>query len=78
VVRLVLSGLRNKEIADRLAIGEGTVKTHLHHAYEKRGVDSRLERAVSARDKRLFRRPAPCSSLTRAAGGCYKGLVGGP
>jgi DNA-binding NarL/FixJ family response regulator len=53
VVRLVLSGLRNKEIAERLAIGEGTVKIHLHHAYEKLGVDSRLELAVFARDKHL-------------------------
>jgi DNA-binding NarL/FixJ family response regulator len=53
VVRLVLSGLRNREIAERLAIGEGTVKIHLHHAYEKLGVDSRLELAVFARDKRL-------------------------
>jgi len=53
VVRLVASGLRNKEIADRLGIGEGTVKIHLHHAYEKLGVESRLALAVLVRDRGL-------------------------
>jgi two-component system nitrate/nitrite response regulator NarL len=53
VVRLVVSGLRNKEIADRLAIREGTVKIHLHRVYEKLGVDSRLALAAYARDKGL-------------------------
>lgn len=53
VVRLVAEGLRNREIAERLGIGEGTVKIHLHHAYEKLGVDSRLELAVRLRDKGL-------------------------
>lgn len=42
VVRLVAKGLRNKEIADELAISEGTVKIHLHRSYEKLHVDSRL------------------------------------
>jgi DNA-binding NarL/FixJ family response regulator len=42
IVRLVASGLRNKEIADKLALSEGTVKSHLHHSYEKLHVDSRL------------------------------------
>jgi DNA-binding NarL/FixJ family response regulator len=42
IIRLVASGLRNKEIADRLAISEGTVKIHLHRSYEKLNVDSRV------------------------------------
>jgi DNA-binding NarL/FixJ family response regulator len=42
VVRLAATGLRNKEIADRLAISEGTVKIHLHKSYEKLHVDSRV------------------------------------
>lgn len=42
VVRMVASGLRNKEIAEKLAISEGTVKIHLHRSYEKLHVDSRL------------------------------------
>jgi DNA-binding NarL/FixJ family response regulator len=41
-VRLAASGLRNKEIADKLAICEGTVKMHLHRSYEKLQVDSRV------------------------------------
>jgi DNA-binding NarL/FixJ family response regulator len=44
VVRLVATGLRNKEIAERLTISEGTVKIHLHNSYEKLDVDSRVGR----------------------------------
>jgi DNA-binding NarL/FixJ family response regulator len=43
VVRLVTEGLRNKEIAAKLAISEGTVKIHLHKIYEKLRIESRLE-----------------------------------
>ena len=43
VVRLMASGLRNKEIADQLSISEGTVKIHLHKGYEKLQVQSRME-----------------------------------
>lgn len=49
VVRLLVSGLHNSEIAARLFISEGTVKTHLHKIYEKLGVRSRLELAAYAR-----------------------------
>jgi DNA-binding NarL/FixJ family response regulator len=41
IVRLAAEGLRNKEIADRLTITEGTVKIHLHHIYEKLAVTGR-------------------------------------
>ena len=53
IVRLVASGLHNKEIADKLAISEGTVKIHLHHIYEKLHVDGRLELTLYAQDKGL-------------------------
>jgi DNA-binding NarL/FixJ family response regulator len=43
IVRLVAEGYRNKPIADRLSISEGTVKIHLHNVYEKTGVAGRLE-----------------------------------
>lgn len=51
--RMVAAGLRNKEIADKLAITEGTVKIHLHHIYEKLDVTGRLELALYFQDKGL-------------------------
>jgi DNA-binding NarL/FixJ family response regulator len=42
IVRLAAAGLRNREIADKLVISEGTVKIHLHRSYEKLHVDSRM------------------------------------
>jgi DNA-binding NarL/FixJ family response regulator len=42
IVRLAALGLRNKEIAYKLVISEGTVKIHLHRSYEKLHVDSRV------------------------------------
>lgn len=53
VVRMVASGLRNKEIAERLTITEGTVKIHLHTVYEKLHVSGRVELTIYARDKGL-------------------------
>lgn len=43
IVRMVVQGLRNRAVAERLSISEGTVKIHLHHIYEKLGIDGRLE-----------------------------------
>lgn len=43
VAGLAVAGLRTKEIARRLFIGERTVETHLEHAYAKLGVRSRLD-----------------------------------
>ncbi len=45
LARLVSQGLRNKEIAARPGISEGTLKIHLHRVYEKLGVTSRVELA---------------------------------
>src|SRR5262245_17673959 len=51
IVRMVGLGLRNKEIGERLSISEGTVKIHLHHTYEKLGVDGRLELVLYAQEQ---------------------------
>lgn len=46
IVDLVCTGLRNKEIADRVGLSEGTIKVHLHNVYRKLGVNSRSELIV--------------------------------
>lgn len=43
VLRLLAKGHRSKEIADELAVGLGTVNTHVRHIYEKLHVRSRAE-----------------------------------
>ena len=54
IVRMVAGGLRNRAVADRLFISEGTVKVHLHRIYEKLEVGGRLELALYAREKGLL------------------------
>jgi DNA-binding NarL/FixJ family response regulator len=53
IVRMVAGGLRNKEIADKIHISEGTVKVHLHNIYEKLHVNSRLALLRYAQEKGL-------------------------
>jgi DNA-binding NarL/FixJ family response regulator len=43
VVRLCAQGATNAEIAQRLSLTEGTVKSHLHKAYGKLGVRGRAD-----------------------------------
>ena len=51
---MIASGLRNRAIAERLSISEGTVKLHLHHIYEKLAVDGRLELILYAQKHKLI------------------------
>jgi DNA-binding NarL/FixJ family response regulator len=53
VVRMVVQGLRNKEIAERLFVSEGTVKVHLHNIYEKLDIDGRMALVMWARDREI-------------------------
>lgn len=53
IVKLAASGARNRDIAERLSISEGTVKIHFHNVYEKLGIDSRVALAMWARDQGL-------------------------
>jgi DNA-binding NarL/FixJ family response regulator len=43
VLQLLADGLLYKEIADRLFIGHGTVRQHIHNIYEKLHVSNRTE-----------------------------------
>jgi len=43
IVKMAASGLRNRDIAERLFITEGTVKLHLHNIYQKLDVNGRPE-----------------------------------
>jgi DNA-binding NarL/FixJ family response regulator len=53
IVRMVDAGLRNKEIACKLSISEGTVKLHLHHIFQKLNLANRLELIRYAQDNGL-------------------------
>lgn len=48
VLRLVATGLSNKEIAALLFISDGTVKSHVEHILRKLGVSDRAQAAVWA------------------------------
>src|SRR5262249_27434124 len=62
---VVALGLRHAAIARRRRVSEGTVKSHLHHVYEKLGVNSRMDLLLLAQQKGLKWPPsASCSSRT--------------
>jgi DNA-binding NarL/FixJ family response regulator len=56
IVRMVVGGFTNKEIGEKLAIGENTVKSHLTHIFNKVGASSRIELALFAEHHRLLDR----------------------
>jgi DNA-binding NarL/FixJ family response regulator len=53
IVRLVGRGLHTRAIAHRLFVAESTVKTHLHHVYEKLNLEGRVALKLFAREKGL-------------------------
>ena len=53
IARLIAQGLRNREIAKKLFIDEGTVKVHLHNVSDKLNLHGRYAIALYARDKGL-------------------------
>ena len=49
ILRLIAQGLSNRAIAERLVIGEGTVKSHVHRILRKLDATSRTEAVARAR-----------------------------
>ena len=45
---MIATGATNAEIAERLGVGEATVKTHVNRAMTKLGVSSRAQAVVVA------------------------------
>jgi ATP/maltotriose-dependent transcriptional regulator MalT len=50
VLRLLISGHSNQEIARELVVAVGTVKRHMSNIFGKLGVHSRLAAVARARD----------------------------
>jgi NarL family two-component system response regulator LiaR len=53
VLALLVEGLSNQEIADRLFLGIGTVKFHVRNIYSKLGVDNRVAAVTLAMQRHL-------------------------
>jgi two-component system nitrate/nitrite response regulator NarL len=53
VARAAVSGLSNKELAQRLGVSEGTIKNHLHAIYERLQLDGRLALLLYLKEKAL-------------------------
>ena len=54
IIRAVVDGRSNREIAQRTSISENTVKSHLTHIFNKCGASSRVELALFAAHHRLL------------------------
>lgn len=54
ILRWLVEGMNNREIADRLVITEGTVKNHISNIIGKLGVRDRTQAAIKAKELRLI------------------------
>ena len=54
VLQLLEQGMSNREIAQRLVVSVGTVKTHVHSIIEKLGVQSRAQAVAQAKELKLL------------------------
>lgn len=53
VLRCLVDGLNNNEIAEKLIVSLGTVKFHVSNIFQKMGVDSRVEAVKAAIEQKL-------------------------
>ena len=54
VLGFLVEGFSNRQIADRLIISQGTVKTHVHNIFEKLNAQSRTQVVSRARELKLI------------------------
>jgi len=54
VLRLIVAGMSNREIAEELFIAESTVKTHINNIYGKLEVQSRTRAIARANELNLL------------------------
>jgi LuxR family maltose regulon positive regulatory protein len=54
VLRLLVAGLSNADIAQELVVSNNTVKTHVKSIYRKLNISSREEARVVAKELRLL------------------------
>jgi DNA-binding NarL/FixJ family response regulator len=59
VLELIATGLTNDEIAERLVLGVGTIKTHVNHIFLKLGIRNRAEAVIFAFDHGLAKPGRP-------------------
>jgi serine/threonine protein kinase len=64
ILALIVDGLSNKEIAQRLTVTLSTVKWYVNQIYGKLGVRSRVQAMVRARELNLLARPQEQTSIT--------------
>jgi serine/threonine protein kinase/energy-coupling factor transporter ATP-binding protein EcfA2 len=57
ILHLIIEGLSNKEIAQKLTVTVGTVKWYVNQIYSKLGVRSRVQAIVRARELHLIVKP---------------------
>jgi DNA-binding NarL/FixJ family response regulator len=55
ILRMIVSGMSNKEISTELDVSENTVKTHIKNLYDKIGVSDRASAATTAIKRGLIR-----------------------
>ena len=55
VLALIVEGLTNPEIADRLIISRATAKTHVHNILQKLGTNDRIKAARKTETERLLK-----------------------
>jgi NarL family two-component system response regulator LiaR len=53
VLRCMVDGLNNNEIAEKLVVSLGTVKFHISNIFQKLGVDSRVEAVKMAIEQKM-------------------------